>query len=61
MELAVHVYDLNGELFPEFKYNTALFHRETIERMARSYLVILQRILKNLDWSLMDLASMKQQ
>jgi hypothetical protein len=60
MELAVHVYDVNGELFPEFKYNTALFHRETVEGMARSYLVILQRMLRDLDWSLADLATMKQ-
>jgi len=45
MELSVHVYDFNDDLYPEFKYNTDIFEISTIKKMAQSYTEILQLVV----------------
>lgn len=57
MEIAVHVYDVNNELFLEYKYNTDLFDQGTIEQMMRSYEAIVSRAIDGTDWLLSSLPS----
>lgn len=43
-DLSVNIIDTEEELFIQFSYATALFKKETIERMARHYTLLLERI-----------------
>lgn len=57
MEIAVHVYDVNNELFLEYKYNTDLFDQATVERMRQSYEAIIRRAIDETSWPLSVLSS----
>ncbi|MCS6901001.1 MAG: condensation domain-containing protein [Myxococcales bacterium] len=52
LEVAVHVYDVNHELFVEYKYNKDLFEKRTVERMMESYLDIARQVVESMDWPL---------
>jgi non-ribosomal peptide synthetase component F len=43
-DLSVNIIDTEEELFIQFSYATALFKKETVERMARHYALLLDRI-----------------
>jgi NRPS condensation-like uncharacterized protein len=45
LELAVHVYDINDALFVEFKYNTDLFKRATVEGFQERFFRIAEQVL----------------
>jgi hypothetical protein len=55
LEVAVHMYDINNELFLEYKYNKDLFEKNTIERMMMSYTDIARKVATGVEWSLSQL------
>jgi hypothetical protein len=49
------MYDINNELFLEYKYNKDLFEKNTIERMMMSYTDIARKVATGVEWSLSQL------
>lgn len=47
MDVALHVYDHGGDLYPELKYNVYLFKDATARAMADDYVTVLMRLAQD--------------
>lgn len=60
-DVSATIWEENGGLTGTFEYNTDLFLKATIERMARHYIILLENIILNPDQRVSEISMLQQQ